>query len=496
MNRHRIWQLAKSDYLKLLPILGLAFYLAFIPKLNYPYPVHIDEWIHLAYSKAMLSAGSTTFVDLFSGQSTLSLSSNLETGFHLFLVIFQRISGISWIDIFRYLPGIIFMMVVLLVFVMARRKGFGWEAALIACLIPATVGVLGPAFLVPVAMGLLFTPLILFLAFNLKTVWSYLLIFILTCFLLAMHAPSAICPIIILIPYILFNLKDNFKHSLGIALALALPFLVIFPWIFDMLLPTAKNVLIMRYPSEYVQLPRVLETLGYFPIGLSLLGIFVLAMRGGKEGYGLIFGLLAVSLMLVTFYTFHYGLQIMYTRGLMFMMLMISIVAGAGLMGVKNLKLPESLGTWLRVPFITRNVGKFLCLAIIVGMLYTSIPDRLDTPYYHMIDDVDYEAFVWIKDNVDASYTKAIVDPWKATAFSAITERSVYTRIHVRPYATDKEAYAFIRGGSTDTAFLRGNGISIIYTRVYSGAKNIDYESDNPDIEKLAHNIYLLKESQ
>jgi hypothetical protein len=344
-------------------------------------------------------------------------------------------------------------------------------------------------------MGLLFTPLILFLAFYLKTFWSYFLIFILNCFLLATHAPSAICPIIILVPYILFNLKDNFRHSLGIALALALPFLVIFPWIFDMLLPTAKNVLVIRMPSEYVQLPRVLKTLGYFPIGLSLLGIFVLAMRGGKTSYGLILGLLAISLMLVTFYTFHYGLQIMYTRGLMFTMLMISIVAGAGLMGLKNLKLPESLGNWLRVPFITQNAGRFLCLAIVVGMLYISIPDHLDTPYYHMIDNVDYEAFVWIRDNIDASYTKAIVDPWKATAFCAITERNVYTRIHVRPYDTDKEAYAFIRDGSTDTNFLRKNGISIIYTRVYDGAKNIDYAIDNPDITKLAQNIYLLKES-
>ena len=498
MSWQNIWRLIQSDYLKLIPILGLAFYIAFIPNLNYPYPVHIDEWCHMAYSKAMLEAGSTTLIIPFTQHTTISFPANLETGFHLFLVVFQGVSGVSWLDIFRYLPSIIFMVTVLMVFVLARREGFGWEAALLTCLIPTTVGIAGPAFLVPVAIGLLFTPLILFLTFNLRTIWSYLLIFILICFLLTMHAPSAISPIIILIPYILLNLRGNFKHSLGIVLALALPFLAIFPWIFDMILPTAQNLLITRYPSEYVQLPRVVETYGYYPIGLSLLGVFVLAMRGGKKSYGLILGLLSIVLMLVTFYTFHYGLQIMYTRGLVFMMLMVSIVAGAGLMAVKNLKLPESLNARLRMPFVTRNAGRFLCLAIIAGMLFISIPDRLDTPYYHMIDDVDYEAFAWIKDNVDKSYATAIVDPWKATAFSVITEKSVYTRIHTRPKDIDKEVYAFIRGGSTDTTFLRKKGISVIYTRIYGGQKsrNVDYGSNNPDLVEVIKNVYLLKEAE
>ncbi len=150
MSWQNIWRLARSDYLKLVPILALAFYIAFIPHQNYPYPVHIDEWVHLAYSEAMLQAGSTTFIDPFLGQSISGLSSNLEAGFHLFWGVFQQISGISWLTIFRYFPGVIFMITVLSVYVMARREGFGWEAALSTCLILTTVGILGPAFLVPV----------------------------------------------------------------------------------------------------------------------------------------------------------------------------------------------------------------------------------------------------------------------------------------------------------------------------------------------------------
>ncbi len=493
-----MWQLAKSDYLKLIPILALSFYLTFIPHLNYPYPVHIDEWLHLAYSEAMLQAGSTTFIEPFFGHSTISLSSNLETSFQLFWAIFQQLSGISWMTIFRYFPGVIFMFTVLAAYILAQREGFGLEAAFFTCLIPTTVGILGPGFLVPVTMGLLFTPLILFLAFNFRTVWSYLLIFIFICFLLSIHAPSAICPIIVLSPYILLNLKGNFKHSLGITLALVLPFLIIFPWIFDLLLPTAKSLLTPVPLTDYVDLPRVIQIYGYLPIAFCLLGTFLLAIRGGKQNYGLVLGLLALLLMLVSFFTFHYGVPIMYERGLMYMMLMVSIVAGAGLAGVKNLRPPARLSAWLKVPLVSQNVGRFLCLVLIGITLTISIPDRLDTPYYYMIDEEDYQAFVWINDNIDKDYERAILDPWKATAFTAITGKNIYSRIHAYAKARDEEAYAFLGNGSTDTTLLKENGISIIYTRVYEGPErgNLEYSSDNPDLIEVAKNIYLLKEAE
>ncbi len=494
MGMPNIWQLAKSDYLKLVPILGLAFYIAFIPHINYPYPIHIDEWVHMAYSKAMLQAGDTTFIFPFSGQSTMSLGSNLESGFHLFWGVFQQISGISWVTIFRYFPGIVFIITVLSVFVLARRQGFGWEAALLTCLIPTTVGIMGPAFLVPVAMGLLFFPLSLFLVFNFKTVWSYLVLFLFTVFLLSIHATTAVGLVIVLTPYILLNLKGNFKHSLGITLALAVPFVALFPWIFAKILDVGKGLFAPVVHSSDIQLPHLILTYGYLPILFCLLGTCLLAIRGGKKDYGLILGLLALLLMLVTYFTFHYGFEPLYTRGLLYMMVIMSVVAGAGLMGVKNFRLPIKLGAWIRASFITQNVGRFLCLALIAVMLAISIPDRLNTPYYLMIDKADYEAFVWITENIDQDYQKVILDPWKATAFTAITGRPVYTRIHMGPLAKDNEAYAFLRGGSANTTFLSENEISIVYTRVHDGRQNVEFSSDNPDLVEVRKNIYILKE--
>lgn len=491
-----IQKIIQSEYLFLIPVLGLAFYVAFIPHISYPYALHVDEWVHIARANAMTMAGSASIGDPLTGGAALDIGSNLEAGYQLFIGTFQNISGMSWMDIARYFPGIIFVITVLSVYVMARREGFGLEAAFCTCLIISTVGILGPAFLAPVAMGLIFTPLILFLAFNYKTKRSYFLIFILICFLLAIHAPSAICPIIVLIPYILLNIKGDFKHTLGITISLLLPFFIIFPWIIRLVFSTAGSLFTQIEHSEYVLLPRVIEEYGYMAIALCLLGVFVLALKGGKKRYGLILGLIALMVMLVSYYSLNYGVWIMYERGLTYMMLVMGIIAGAGLVAVREFRLPEKIVAWTRMSFLARYPSWIAYLALIVITLVISIPARLNTEYYYMIDEEDYQAFTWIEKNLGVEYGKAVLDPWKATAFSALTEKTIYSRIHSYPMEKDSVAYEFIRNGSTDTEFLKNNGISIVYNRIYNGPTkgNFIYNVNNPDLVEVAENIYLLKE--
>jgi len=43
--------------LLLLIILLLAGFMAFIPHIGYAYPLHVDEWMHLTYAKAIAQAG-------------------------------------------------------------------------------------------------------------------------------------------------------------------------------------------------------------------------------------------------------------------------------------------------------------------------------------------------------------------------------------------------------------------------------------------------------
>jgi hypothetical protein len=470
--------------LLVLPVMALAFYLAFIPHQSYPYPVHIDDWMHLANAEAIMKAGSVHYLDPFFGRSMVGPGSNLELSFQLFWGVFQRVSGISWLTIFRFFPSILMAITVLAVYAMAGRLGFGWEAALFAALVPTTVGILGPAFLVPVAMGLLFVALAVLVAFSFPGWRGYLVLFVFTSFLVAIHAPSAICLVIILAPYALLNVRGDLRRSLGLGLALLLPFLAPFPWIFRMLGPTAGQLLTPQPLPTYIDFPMVIKTFGNVPVALCLLGTLALAVKGGRKNYGLVLGFLALLLMLVVFYVFHYGLSIMYERGLMFMMLMTGIMAGAGLMEVRTVRRPswfrpgERLDPWLRY------FGWTAAMALVAVTLSIAIPARNSLPYYHMIDAADYQDFAWIRDNVGAAYNRAILDPWKATPFAAVTGKYVYTRIHAFPTETDEAASRFLGDGCADTSFLRENGINIVYT---------PGEVNNPDLTEVRQGIYLLK---
>lgn len=469
------------DFLSLVLVLILAFYLAFLPHLNYPYPLHHDEWMHMAYSEALMRAGSISFIDPFYGQQTIDVGSQMEAAFHIFWGIFQQITNIPWLTIFRCFPSIMLVITVLSVYVLCRREGFGWEAAFFTCLIPTSIGILGPAFLVPMAMGMLFLPLSLFLAFNFKSWASYLLLFLFTCFLLLMHPPTAIGLVIILIPYILLNLKGNFRHSLGITLALAIPFVATFPLIFKVLLPTAKLLLSQQLPSPFVRLPPLLQTYGYLPMLLAFVGIVFLTMRGGKKNFGLLFGLLALLLMLILFYRFHYGLPMLYERGLTLMLLLLGIIAGAGLRWIRTIRSPIKPAGEYRI-FLPANLGNIVGIFLVGLILAVSIPNHLNTSYYHMIDEEDYQAFVWIRDNIDSNYPVALVDSWKATAFTAITGKNILRRIFVSREPVDNITDQFLLDGCRDTSFLIDNGTPMVYNR---------WICDNPDLVEVRHNVYL-----
>ena len=483
MNRQSWQKLAESDYWKLIPVILLAFFIAFIPHLSYPYPLHVDEWENLARSGAIMSAGGITSVDPLTG-SAINVSSELEAGFHVFWGVFQAISGISWIDIYRFFPAIIFVFTVLAVYILARREGFGWEAAFFTCLIPTTVGILGPAFLVPVTTGLFFVPLVLFLAINYRTFWVYLVIFLFVCFLLTMHAPSAILLMVIITPYVLINLRSNFRHSLSVSSALILPFIITLPLTFDLIGTSARELIEPQYVHWFVELPQMLMVYGFLPVLVCLLGCAALAKNYGDRNYGLLLGLMTILLLQCVFYTFHYGIPLIYERSLLYAMLMISVVAGAGLALIQKTRVNFNFMKAPEMHWLAGNLGKVFSVAIICIILIIAIPERMNTPYYHMIDEADYQAFVWIQDNVDDRYEKAVLEPWKGAAFTAVTGKHVYSWISGYPTERDIQARDFFENNCRDTAFLRQNGVSIVYTR---------WVCDNPDLVQVRKYVYLLE---
>jgi hypothetical protein len=380
------------------------------------------------------------------------------------------------------------------VYLFARKEGYGWQAALLACLVPTTIGILGPAFLVPVAVGLLFLPLMLYLAFNYRKWWSYLLLFVFTSFLISMHGPSIVCIIIILLPYIFLNIQKEPKHSLKIAIASFLPFLLVLPFAFEVVSSLFHSLITRQPPITDIYIPQLLSDYGYLPLILAIVGVIGLTLRGGVKNISLVLGLLLFFCMLAIFQTFGFGISSIYLRGFLFGTLLLGIVGGAGLREIYSIRLPKETRALFTFPLLTKYLGTLLSIIIIGFTLAIAIPVRQNEPYYYTIDETDYDAFIWIRDNISQEYDRAILDPWKATAFTAITGKHVYTRTQMGPTAIGAETQHFLRDGSVDTKLLKANRLSIIYTRIYDGQHNIDFRSDNPDLEEVAKNIYLLKE--
>ena len=486
MTHERFCDILKSDYLKLLPILVLAAYIALIPHMDYPYPVHLDEWSHMAEAKRMMVLGDVNVAHELWRPLMADETPFFEVGFHLFTGIFQNVSGLSWVTITRYLPLVIFALTVLSAYIFGKRNGFGWEAALMTCLVPTTVGILGPGLLVPVALGLPLILLSIYLSFNFRTIWSYIVVFLFMSFLLSMHPVTAAGLAILLAPYILVNLRVDLRHGLCLAFSLGIPFVPV-PVLFG-IKKIAREIDVFAHDpaSAYTAWPELIHDYGYIGTSLCLIGIFLLFIKGGWERNGLIYGFLLLLLILVTYIQFHFGLSILYSRGLLYIMLIMGIFAGCGLAGMRRLTLPHRLVAGVIPVFLRNSFGSVLCLTFVVATLIIAIPMRQDTYYYHMIDEVDYQTFVWIRDHLDESYNKAILDPWKATAFAAVTGRSVRSRIVAYPDLPVQEDQAFLDDGCVDTNYLRKRRVSIIYTR--------DLKCNNPDLVGTENPyVYLLE---
>lgn len=466
-------------------ILVLAFLMAFIPHMGYAYPVHVDEWMHLTYAKAIAQTGSIIFPDPFSGQGTMEIGNDLWIGFHVYWATFQQVSNIDWITLVRFFPPIIFVVTVLIVYILANRLGFGIEAAFFTCLIPTTIGLLGPAFMVPMAMALLFIPTSLFLAFYIKSWKAIFLLFLVICALLLIHPTTAIILCIILAPYVLLSIWRDPGHNFGILAAMILPFIIPFPWLFKRILPTLEEIIHPQYQNPAHEVPALILMYGILPIVLSFIGSMYMFKKGNRQNNGIIFGLVFLLAIMFVFLWFHYGLLTIYQRGLTIVLLLISLIAGAGLYWIRTLQLPAKF-TLKIGPRLIITPGIFLCCTMAVITLSMSVPNHFNTPYYHMIDDRDYHSFIWIKDNIKPEYNVALVDPWKATAFVAVSGKNIIHRIWSQKDPADEIIEKYLLDGCPDTSFLADNNVSLVYNTT---------PCRNSDLDNINTSTYIIKPS-
>jgi hypothetical protein len=504
-----IWAARKSGAAELLAlglIMGLAFYIGMIPRLDYSYPLHSDEWTHLDEARAIVATGAIPSYDPVTGEARsdpvtgeVRGSTHEEVGYHLFLAEFKLLTGLPWLTIFRFLPSSVFALTALCAYIFGKRQGFGLEAALLVCLVPTTVRFLGPAFAVPVALGLLFVPLTLFLVSNL---WASrglpVLLLLLLSFLFITHAPTALFVSLIIVVHGLFQTvrpapaerlagQRAWVQMAMVLAAIALSSLLFFvhnPWIVE----TAAGETAL--PASLLTIPGgIVSRLGYIPYALFVVGLGILAISGRRTDRALLVATLLATLFVFLYYCFRVGNWVLYSRGILYLSTLVLLIAGLATSRIRG---------WLAKALSFRWAGGAAFVAtglVAVGLLLPSVglalQSRYDEDYYRRIGDSQYEDFVWIGDNLCQGYQRALLDPKFGTPFAAITGRHVYATIPltaypVRPPAVD-EARQVLREGVPDAAWLREHGLSIVYsTRPLS----------NSELVQVHDRVYVLPSAE
>jgi hypothetical protein len=486
-------------------IMGFAFYTSLIPRLDYDYPLHEDEWTHFVEARTIAEEGTIPFLDPVTGEDRSDpvteetrSSPHFEVGYQLFLVEFQLVTGLPWLALFRYLPSSVFALTALSAYLLGNRRGFGLEGALFACLVPTTVRFLGPAFAVPVALGLFFVPLTLFLV---SYFWSSkglpLLLLPLLSFLFIAHPPTALFAGLMVGVYGLFRTlrrglarrrvrRRALAHLAAVLAVVAvssIPLLAYNDWL-------VGSAAAEPLPRELLTAPgSMISRLGYIPYPLFVLGLVLLARSRRRVDRALLVTTVLVSAYAFLHYEFGVGNAALYSRSILYLSLLLLLIAGLATAWVRRWLATLLSPRWVGAASLA--AGGLVLATLMLPSLALNIEARYDETFYHRIGKTQYDDFVWISDNLCSGYGRALTDPKFGRPFAAISGRYAYAAIPataapVRPQRLD-DARLVLREGVPDADWLRERGVSIVYStgRV-----------ESPELVKVHDRVYVLPEAE
>jgi hypothetical protein len=466
-------------------VLVLALLLASLPRWNYAYPVHSDEWVHYSDARSLMATTRIPYPE--PGEAGQAFAPDTEIGFHLWLAELKHVTGLSWLAMFRIIPGIVLAILAWQVYALARRKWVGLTGAFLVVLMPTTIRFLGPAFLVPVGLGLTFLPVTLLIVRRLMHDPRGPVLLAASLFaLLFIHPPSFIIATLFTAVHLVFYLIPGNKplsRPLFAAVALgAIAAMYLFEifWASDYIRFNLNEALTPQSEQLLPPITDIISKFGYVLPFLFAAGTGILAYRGTRKNWALL--LPAVSLLAFQLlYSFSFiGPDIIYERGWLYLYLFMAIIGGMALGDIRR---------WLE-QFFRRWAG--LAAAVSYGaigvLLVTnfafSLRSHLTEPYYHLVDDVTYQDFLWVREHVTPRYQTGIADMGLNCPFAAVSGKNVYTSEVSRHFRSkEPPATEFLTNGATDTRWLLEEGISIVYT----GQPVV-----NDHLNKVNRNLYLL----
>ena len=121
-------------------------------------------------------------------------------------------------------------------------------------------------------------------------------------------------------------------------------------------------------------------------------------------------------------------MPIIYERSFLYLYVLVALIAGLELNELRESSVElKNKPRFKKHIKNTRNVGLAIPVSVYVVILLIAVPTHMNIGYYKLISEDDCKAFDWIDKNIDNyrdlnhSYDRAAVDPFKASPFSAVT---------------------------------------------------------------------------
>lgn len=399
----------KSNIVLILIIL-FSLFLTFYPHLHYKYPLHIDEWVHLTWSKEIMSRGNIPNYDPF--LSWYRPYNTFEDGYHVFLSSFFLITNLNPIHISLIFPLFFTFVMVLSVYFLAITATNNKTVALLSALIvgttPSDVMFLGHVFAVPLNVGLIFVPLIFLFAE--KEYYLPLALLLGASFL--MYPPAGVVSVIGLIVF--YVMKIIYQKSFSLKKALASLFFGV-----ALGMPLILTIVFSSQGIQFSPYFFMVDLIKYFSYPLAVLAIIGIVYKF-RETYSPLFAyIFSLVLLFIPFKFLKFGFLVPYERLILFFFPILAIYS--------------AMGIFFLVKFLPKFRNILLAL-VFIAIAYFSIVSNLHSynNYYHIISDDEYNFYTSIKETTPKD-SVFLIAPDKAVAFVPISERKTISWLSNTP---------------------------------------------------------------
>jgi len=417
-----------TDKVNWLAVLALALtaVLVYSPHFNYIYPLHSDEWHHIAEAKKILEGR-------YGKKSLLAF----EPGYHVFLAAIAFLN-LNLITAYRFLPPLFALAACSVLYLFVKRLSASSVAALFSIVfyasLPTNTNVLGVQYAVPLTFAVPFMYLCMFFFYkgfhgDRKSMNRFLITF---STLLIVHPPSALFTFAVAVLYGLASYASGerqttaWKQVAAVAVVLfAMAFIVIyllgdFKWFLSKVVfnrgwtplepSITQSPYVITLGSMDLAINRFHPALlfGLTPFLLSLLGMYYASRAGGMRVFQ-VWVLFSASLVFL-FNIVDFIPIVPYQRAVYYMLVGLVPLAGIGL---------ERLVRFLDWSML-RTTAFVLFVVFVTFHGYGGQPPGMET--YYLIDDEDYAAGTFLSTQ---SYGVILAPLPISSALPALTSKDV-----------------------------------------------------------------------